>query len=408
MTRLSETQLGADWLVRFASSAERESAEALMDEILLVSRDTLINSLRSLVDALLLDREDSERPIGLFAERAVPKLNGKVLPLYPGSDAGRATGPGINPIVINPADQEIGSEALIGNLITDLQRHQDGAVLSHPGPDRMRVTRVRDIAIVTDFIGSGKRIWEMLEAFRAVATLRSWRSYGLIRFHVLAYSGTEEGLRQVRSSRLKPKIVTVAGCPTLYNTFTGVRLSDILKLCRRYPHGHRYPTGFGYSGVLIAFAHGMPNNAPPILHSRKNGWVPLFRGRSTAGAKVSFPSNAAKTLADRAARLLRIHVAHEHLVDPTGRRWITSMMVLTALQMGARTPATVSARSGLSLAQTEDILGFSRVARWTTERNVLTPLGRQELARLRRRRRRIPVLPSTQSPFYYPTQLRAR
>lgn len=213
--------------MHFTNQSERELAAALIDEVLLVGRDTLMRGLRSLIGALLLDRNDTARPIALFAERAVPKLNGEVLPLYPGSRMGRATGPGILPIVVDPADQEIGSEALVGNLITDLQRHYYGDVLSHPGPDQMRAARVRHIVIVTDFIGSGKRVWEMLEAFRTVATFRSWRSYGLIDFRVLAYSGTEEGLKRVLSSRLRPKIATVAGCPTLHNTFNGAQLSDV-------------------------------------------------------------------------------------------------------------------------------------------------------------------------------------
>lgn len=407
MAKLSETPLGVNWLKNFVSEEEKEVAATLINEILLVGRDTLNEGLHSLVDGLLRNRQNPEDPIALFAERAVPKLDGKVLPLYPLFGKGRATGPGMSPIVIDPANQEIGSEGLVGNLITNFQRHNDGAVLSHPGPDTMRSSRVRHIAIVTDFIGSGKRVWEMLESFRAVATLRSWRSYGLIDFHVFAYSGTEEGLRQVRSSRLKPKVVTIAGCPTLYNTFTGAQLSNVIQLCRRYPRRHKHPTGFLYSGALIAFAHGMPNNAPPILHSRKNGWTPLFRGRSSVGMNKSFPSEG-ETLADRAARLLRIHVAHENLVDSTGRRWIMTMMVLSAIEEGARTAADISARSAIPLAETENILAFVQIARWATGRNALTTLGRQELGRLRRRRRRNPVLPSKQSPFYYPTQLRAR
>ena len=64
----------------------------------------------------------------------------------------------------------------------------------------MRTKHVGRIVVVTDFVGSGKRVREMLEAFRAVATLRSWRSYGLIEFHVVAYSGTEVGLQLVRRS----------------------------------------------------------------------------------------------------------------------------------------------------------------------------------------------------------------
>src|SRR4051812_26314340 len=166
---LSSTALGAGWLANF-EGAERATAAALIDEVLLVSRNSLVRELRDLVETILADRDDPERPIALFAERAVRKHKGKVLPFFPDAGGGRATGPGVPPIVVDPSDQEVGSEGLIANLITDLARLYQGEVLSHPGPDRMRRDRVRRIVIVTDFIGSGKRVWEMLEALRAVAT----------------------------------------------------------------------------------------------------------------------------------------------------------------------------------------------------------------------------------------------
>jgi hypothetical protein len=84
------------------------------------------------------------------------------------------------------------------------------------------------------------------------------------------------------------------------------------------------------------------------------------------------------------------------------------MMVLAAVEAGARSASAASARSGLSLSRIEEILSHTRIVRWTTGRNALTTLGRQELARLRRRRRRTVALPKPGSPFYYPTQLRAR
>jgi len=272
----------------------------------------------------------------------------------------------------------------------------------------MRRDRVRRIVIVTDFIGSGKRVWEMLEAFRAVATLQSWRSYHLLTFSVVGYSGTEDGLRVVNSSRLKPDVLTFAGCPTLWNTFSGAPLAKVLELCRRYPSGHPHPNGFRDGGALIAFAHGMPNNAPPILHSRTRGWTGLFPKRSTAGAEMNFPTSVIETVADRAMRLLLLRNANTYLANPKGKRWITTLLVLAALEAGARSLQVASARSGLPLTTVEEIHDYMRIARWTSKHNALTTLGRLELARLRRRRRRAPVLPGATLPFYYPTQLRAR
>ena len=166
MTRLSTTPLGTRWLELFDDIDERATAALLIDEVLLVSRNDLTRGLRHAIETILTERDDAERPIALFAERAVPKTNKVVQPFFPNSASGRATGPGVPPIVVDPSDQEVGSEGLIANLITDIARHHGRDVLSHPGPDRMRAERVRHIVIMADFIGSGKRVWEMLEAFR--------------------------------------------------------------------------------------------------------------------------------------------------------------------------------------------------------------------------------------------------
>jgi hypothetical protein len=161
---------------------------------------------------------------------------------------------------------------------------------------------------------------------------------------------------------MTPTVTTVVGCPTVRDAFSGTQLAAVRALCQRYPKGHRSPLGFRESGALIAFAHGMPNNAPPFLHNSSKGWTPLFRGRSTAGADMVFPAGAVETIADRVTRLLRIRKARAYLHDPRGRRWITAMTVLAAIEAGAHTPGTVSSTSGLGLAEVENILRFTRIA----------------------------------------------
>lgn len=84
------------------------------------------------------------------------------------------------------------------------------------------------------------------------------------------------------------------------------------------------------------------------------------------------------------------------------------MLVLAAIDGGARTAAAVSAQTWLHLLAVREILAFTQLARWTKNTGALTKLGRAELQRLRKRRARTPVLPKPNKPFYYPTQLRAR
>jgi hypothetical protein len=406
-SQLSDSRFVKAWLDAFPV-AERETARILVDEILLVGADEFKRGLTDLLDQIRLEH-GVERPIALYVEREVETDDDdEVLPLIAGTAHGRATGDGPNPVPFDSTKPEIGSEGLLANLITNYCRLHAPKAMNHPGPDLLRKYRAGPIVIVADFIGSGNRVWEMLEAFRAIATFRSWRSYRLIKFFVVAYSGTEEGIRLVQSSGLRPTVSTVAGCPTVTGAFRGAVRDAVYQLCRTYPPSHSTPLGYGYSGALIAFEHGVPNNAPPILHSNRKNWRPLFKRRSTIEANADFPPTNAKEIANRAEQMLRVQNAQRFLADARGRRWIHTMLVLAAIDGGARTAPAISAQTRLHLPAVREILAFTLLARWTKSTHTLTKLGRAELRRLRKRRARTPVLPKPNKPFYYPSQLRAR
>ena len=375
--------------------------------MLLVSADELANGITRLFDKIQAEH-GSQRPLAFYAEREVEWDQNQVLPIFPGARDGRAVGEGPPPIPFDSNHPEVGSEGPIASLITSYCRQHGRQMLNHPGPDLLRKRKAGPIVIAADFIGSGQRVWKMLEAFRAVASVRSWRSYHLIDFYVVAYSGTEEGLRHVRSSRLRPKVLTVTGCPTIDTAFRKPTRDTVRQLCQAYPANHKRPFGYGCAGALIAFAHGVPNNAPPILHSGWGNWAPLFQQRSTIAARGEFPSTNREELAVRAERLLCIHDAETYLSDSRGRRWIKTMLVLAAIEAGAHSHAQISAHSRIKLETVREIVDFTEIARWTTRKLTLSQLGRSELRRLKRRRARSPVLPNPNKTFYYPTQLRVR
>jgi hypothetical protein len=407
---ISKTTQGASWLARFPAH-EANVVEEIIDEILLVGRDDLSLGLHGIVDDILHEQTEKgenlkRHPLALYAEREVIKEQGRILPFFPNSEQGRALGDGVPPIVTDPRSQEVGSEGIIANLITDFCRSQPTAV-NHPGPDKLRSQRVRAIVIVTDFIGSGNRIFEMLEAFRYVATLRSWKSYGLIRYIVAAYSGTISGIEVVQKSELRPNVKVVSYCPTISNTFWGKKRRSVEALCRRYPEGHETSLGFRDAGALIAFGHGCPNNMPPILHSNKNGWVPLFPGRSTSSTQEFFAPDTQSSLDQRLQKLLKIRDARKTLAWAGGERWISCLLVLAAAEAGARSLEDMSARAHLTVEAIADLTRLAINALWLDERLRLTYLGRLELEQLRRRRRRLPALPLNKDEVYYPTQLRA-
>ncbi len=406
MSSLSDSAAAKTWLNQFGD-AERPVAATLVDEILLVGADEFRRGLRQLLDQVLSERRDG-RPLALYAEREIETEEGRILPIFGKPGACRATGLGPAPVLFDPKVPEVGSEGAIATLITSYQRLHGDDVLDHPGPDLLRERRAGPMVIVADFIGSGTRVWEMLEAFRLVRSIRSWRSYHCVDFFVVAYTGTEEGLRFVRKHPLRPRMLTAVGCPTVEQAFRGNQRDAVRRLCLAYPPEFMFPMGFGGSSSLVAFEHGIPDNAPALLHSDHGDWKPLFPNRSSLAVPSAFPASNRQGLIARSEEMLRIRDAERYLADSRGRRWIQTMLVLAAIDEGAKTRDLISARTRLSLRTVKETLEFTRITRWTSASGVLTILGRAELQILRRRRAKAPVLPTAHKPFYYPTQLRAR
>ena len=103
----------------------------------------------------------------------------------------------------HPYDPQVGSEGLIASLITQLCRERRDQFLNHPGPDSIRRKKLRAFFLITDFIGSGERVCDYLTAAWRVASVKSWSSFHLLRFEVIAYSATDKGSAP-RQSPSKP------------------------------------------------------------------------------------------------------------------------------------------------------------------------------------------------------------
>lgn len=408
MSSLSSSLLAKGWLTNFAPT-DQVTAKLLLDRLMLVSASDfnlgLVKQLDRLRDRCAADQEC----IALYAEREMEKERGLVLPFFPGSQTGRAVGDSIQPVQVNPKKPDVGSEGIIAALISKYCKSSGNLVLSHPGPNTLRQNRVRTIAIVTDFIGSGRRISEMLDAFGEVASVQSWMSYGLLEFYVLTYSGTENGMSRVRWHRLRPKVSSYIACPVIDEAFRGSELGAINLLCKTYPKKkNRFPFGFNNTGSLIAFSHGIPNNAPALFHSRAGGWKPLFEGRSTLASKLDAIATTGELLEKNSERVLGIRDAKRVLSEEEGGLWVESMLVLDAISRGARTTTKLSALTQVPIARVDEILALAVRAGWATPRNSLTRLGRREIrtARLFGQVEEEVAFPKTE--LYFPSQLRAK
>ena len=232
-----------------------------------------------------------------------------------------------------------------------------------------------------------------LEAAWRVRSVRSWwsarRSKGMS-FEVVAYSATEAGRQKVEAHPTGPIVHVVEGCPTIEQAFDlpEARLR-IKELCTRYGsfNPNMDPLGYGGTGALITFAHGMPNNAPVIFHKRSNlktkPWIPLYPERVTSGRRTD--SVAIAEQREAIQRDLQ-RVAKQRVPSP---RFLSAPSVLRdavrvflSLDRASRSETAISARTGFSVKRVRNALARSHTYGWVDDDNRIADKGRQELARL--------------------------
>jgi hypothetical protein len=243
--------------------------------------------------------------------------------------------------------QTQGSEDLISSVISNANRRHNNFFLDHPSLTVLKDQKIRNIILIDDSIGSGKRVADFIQLMTNNKTFMSWWSGGYISLHILSYvrtrqsekyildrtSGSDHGNRKIRlSSKLKFDSDLIYEANDIQKRW-GKSSDAILSLCssiKKIPKDRR--KGFGYVMGNIVFYHSVPNNIPGILVCANKGWIPLFPNRS---------------LPDWASRLLK---ETEVLPEITETRFdqlqISNSMVdlLEIIKRGLRTRASLSRR----------------------------------------------------------------
>jgi hypothetical protein len=175
-------------------------------------------------------------------------------------------------------------------------------MLRQPSLESLLERRVHHVVVVDDLIGSGRRTREYLDQLWKDPTMKSWWSYKKIRFTVVAYAGTEKGVRNVSEHPCRPEVKVHRYCPTLGGLpWPAEQIRLTTKLCKRYStrfalkgrHG-----GFENTAALLVFEHGCPNNTPNLFwadsKNQDSSWQPLFPGRASVAEVASvFPAELA-------------------------------------------------------------------------------------------------------------------
>jgi hypothetical protein len=418
MTAFHRSQLAQDFLRQF-EAADQALAAQLVGHLRLVSQEELAASLR----ALILERARAgEGPIGLYAEREIRRTAGRPHRLFEQPLRGIRRAVGNGPLAVSPIrryDQDVGSEGPIAQVISQLVRQHRTLFLSHPGPDQIRAKRVRRFFVVTDLVGSGDRAWKYVESAWRVRSVRSWWSLGYLKFEVIAFSATEQGIARVESHNARPEVHYQLPCPTIHSTFNEDVAAAVSELCVNYDPVARSPVdslGHQGTGALLVFANGAPNNVPRMLYAvgaRARRWVPLFPRRVAADVPGEHfgPRYTPEEIERRLTQMRQCVLASSPALHRAPLSTQQYLLVLAALMRAPRTVESIARRSGLTLMEVRKLGAQLRLLQWITEEWRPTDAGMRQLEHARnlarQLHRRVRTAQPKEKPEYYPQSLRA-
>jgi len=413
------------WLGQFLAN-DRKVIESWLDNLSIVDAELFRTKMLAHIKhyAQLLS---PMHPVALYAEREVKKWKGKsqyafhekpTKSLTTGRRALRSYGLAAKIKVIQQSrtvSPEIGSEGIVANLLTQLQRENSGRFSLNAGPDLIRRTdqEVKVAFVVCDFIGTGTRVNGFLDSFWRMATIKSWSSLKLLKFHVLSYSGTPEGIAAVRAHPSKPEVHWIAPCPTIDTEYSESEASILRSIFVDYDPIDRDPVeslGYGGQGAMLVFAHGCPNNAPRVLYKKGRGrrkWEPLLRERGNTLGHLRDNDERRRRMA-KFSKLVPEVVAKKLREIALRSDGIDRLLVLTALKAGYRFNESIAHVTGLDLLDVDNAIAVLHRLEWISSRNRLTSEGYRNLSlaspiKLKGGNK---TLDHSNERVYYPKQLR--
>lgn len=401
------------WLSQF-DPADQSTAVELLDDIRFVSQSDFVERLR----ALILRRGHAiDGAIGLYAERELNHRGGSPHRLFKESEGKVKRAYGAGPPAVRPLrayEQDVGSEGIIAQLISEICRQFPTKYFSHPGPDQIRKNKVRRFIVVTDFIGSGDRVFQYIRAAWKIRSVRSWvssRPETGMRIEVIGYAATRSGRWTAEAHRARPEVHVVRRCMTIDEMANWEKRRRLAQLCQKYdPAGKGSPEALGYkgAGALIAFAHGIPNNAPRLLHTKGKAWVPLFPAKVTAEIRQKFPDdeNDAAVIAKKLVTMRQSRLAALPWLQDIKPHLRASLLVLAALARPPRDNEGLSTKTGLVITDVEDAIWQAFRLGWIDGHRRLTDRGHAELKSARKSGAPEETLPEHPEIPYYPGSLR--
>lgn len=403
----SSTARGRAWLSNF-DAADVPTAEFLLDSLDIASLQEVRNGIADFMNFLQASSTEPTVAIPIVPIEDIPNRpprSGRHIAYESYQPGGR--------LAATP-----GSEGLIGNAIREFTgdrpaRRAKPQRWLHPatGLKRLRELRVRRFLLVTDYAGSGQQAVEFARTFTRHRTVRSWRSYGLVRISVLCYAATslardrleeESSIDEVHVCRPAASFSSVA--------WTDSERDAVRDLFDRYLDADERADALGYrhSGGLFATHSRVPNNLPILLRRRTRAdWRGFFEKRvfprdliDELGTYTSRRDLVGVTLRARQIRISRV-LQRGRFRTPADRL----IAVLALLALRRHSQADLSEILHVPEARVRECLDFLRRSGMVSASYALTDEGIRELKAAKRLSRAVPPRPISEE-TYYPQALR--
>jgi hypothetical protein len=406
--KLSETKQSIEWLDHF-QGFDKLTAKKLLDGITWISGFEFNKALRENIEDKALSING---PIGFFIERELRSNQYGVNPFYkqkikPKSAYGAAKQPIESK---NYSDHEVGSEGVISTLATGLKREKTNKYFLHPTVTQIREKKIENFFILTDTIGSGTQVSTYLDSLWKVATIKSLHSFKRLNFFIIAYAATPVGIKKIESHKAQPSVIYSIQCPTIYSVFKGINSEEIKQFCEKYYLKQKTygPLGFENCGVLIAYDHGIPNNAPLVLFKKSKKKIPpRFPSRVIGKTKEELNSGALNI--DHSQSLIRhnqLRLSTSVWLKKANNEAKDFIVVLASLNKKPRSSLAISIRTSIKIRDVEKHIILAKECQFVAKNGRLTDHGVNQLKYLKKVKKKRKKLVWKIDMGYYPQSLR--
>jgi hypothetical protein len=363
---IDESNIGQNWLKQF-SLVDREIARQLLRSLRLVSHTRFETGIASVLTDLLVELHGENVALFHVTEAAPDEIDG--------APPRRLAG---------------GSSDRVRSFNENFSRLHGPRVQAHPTVHSMRAQRIKNVVLIDDFIGTGRRISTYLRDGLS-PTVKSWISWGWTKLWIVAYAGLDSGVHAVahRGYHLSEESVRLATPPQKRAQFFSPLMLAFCRARAERTRHRRIAMGFGDGAVGMVFEHSCPNNAPVILWSDGPKYNAFFPNRGIPDELKSLFSQEdvnrpASVLWDFSQYRLALAMLREPKLE---RRQGSHWKLLLMLGLASRSKwddARIAGVLGIPISEVmSERLDAYKVSLLDPQTHLLTSFGRAILDRIR-------------------------